>query len=91
MRAKTASGSIYNIGTENKKIRRESGDRAYNNHVSLDGEWRPYLDMGDVIIGQPIFVLWDVENFSIPDPNLAAMEHPGMITSNVVEILEELN
>jgi len=90
MRVKTETGSIYQIDHKGKRLRRESGNKAIHNHISLDGKWRPYIDISDIIVGQSIIAHWDVANFPVQEETPEGAI-PVIITSPVIEILNELN
>lgn len=55
--------SIYEVDTENKRIRRLNGKDDPTPRQGPDGEWKPYLElMNDVKIGDPLIIAWTQDN-----------------------------
>jgi len=58
MRFTTQSGSIYEVDTEGKKIRRLEGKKNPTPRQGKDGEWRGYLNDLKVEVGESVLISW---------------------------------
>jgi len=95
MRFTTISGSLYEVDTENKKIRRLNGKKDPTPRQGKDGEWRGYLGELSVTIGQPVWIIWADAHpltdetkglFGINDADDVPVPGRSTFTSVVVEI-----
>lgn len=61
MRFTTMSGSVYEINTDSKQIRRLNGVRDPSPRQGKDGEWRKYDDIypNPPKVGQVLVIKWD--------------------------------
>jgi hypothetical protein len=58
MRFTTASGSVYEVDTEAKKIRRLNGKKDPTPRQGKDGEWREYINDLSVEMGKNVWIQW---------------------------------
>lgn len=58
MRFTTISGSLYEVDTTAKKIRRLNGKGDPTPRQGKDGEWQPYLNDITVEKGEPVWIQW---------------------------------
>lgn len=56
----TQTGSIYEIDQQSKKIRRLYGKLPSTERQGLDGEWKTYSHLTDVVVGKPVVIVWEV-------------------------------
>ena len=96
MRFTTISGSVYEVDTETKKIRRLNGKKDPSPRQGKDGEWQEYLNELTVEVGEPVWIQWaapkqlteemldllGIEEKDAPPPAPGRLTH----TSLVVEI-----
>jgi hypothetical protein len=54
----TASGSIYELRTNDKLIRRISGVNSPTMYQGPDGEWRRYEKLTGPEVGYPMIIVW---------------------------------
>jgi hypothetical protein len=52
------SGSVYEVDTEAKKIRRFNGKKDPTPRQGKDGEWRGYLNNLTVEVGESVVIAW---------------------------------
>src|ERR1700678_1470147 len=90
----TRSGSVYQVNTANKKIRRLEGKANATLHQGADGEWKSYerisclSDMlagneGKIAVGEGVLIVW------VQSEHADLLELKTTLTSDVVEIIEE--
>jgi hypothetical protein len=87
LKFKTVSGSLYEINTDSKKIRRVSGT---TETVRATNNWKEYdsLIPDTPIVGKQLYIWWNTKN----TPLLAGSKEgsvPVTITSIVSEIVKE--
>ena len=60
MKFTTQSGSVYEINTDSKKIRRLKGKEDPTPRQGKDGEWRPYVDTfpNPIQVGKGVVIAW---------------------------------
>lgn len=63
MRFTTASGSVYEVDTAKKRIRRLNGVKDPTPRQGKDGEWRSYrqLHPDPIKVGSGVVILWGEE------------------------------
>lgn len=62
MKFETASGSLYEVDEENKRVRRLIGVQDPTPRQGSDGEWREYLDRTEIVVGQIALFVWEIVN-----------------------------
>lgn len=56
----TETGSIYQIDTTQKQLRRLTGATNPTPSFGKDGEWKPYSRLlSDPVVGRPVFIVWN--------------------------------
>lgn len=55
---KTATGSVYQIDTPNKRIRRLYGSHSPTQRQGKDGEWKTFVRVGNLQINRPCMITW---------------------------------
>ncbi len=92
MKFTTASGSVYEVNTDSKKIRRLNGVKDPTPRTGKDGEWRSYEDLvckkgSSAIIfwGQETALLAETEQI-LKEADSAMVVAPTTMTSTVVDI-----
>jgi hypothetical protein len=60
MKFETASGSLYEVDEEKKSVRRLIGVQSPTPRQGNDGEWREYLDITDINVGQGVLFVWSM-------------------------------
>jgi hypothetical protein len=78
----TESGSIYELDTQNKRIRRVHGRSPAPSRLPA-ADWRTYKAIGPVQEGLSLFVAWPDESVGVRARPGAI---PGMVTSRVVRV-----
>ena len=58
MKFLTESGSLYELDTTNKKIRRLNGLNDPTTRNGSDGEWKVYEDILNVKLGSSVVIVW---------------------------------
>jgi hypothetical protein len=84
----TRSGSLYELDTEQKRVRRVLGQGAPKPRIGEDGQWKTYADIVGPYLGERLLIFWDAKDtplFEGSDPEAAS---PTTITSAVVDIRE---
>jgi len=63
MKFTTASGSVYEVNTETKKIRRLNGVKDPQPRMGKDGEWRSYRKLYPEVptVGRGVVIVWGEE------------------------------
>lgn len=59
MKFTTVTGSVYEVDTEGKKIRRLQGKKDPTPRQGKDGEWRGYLNDLEVKVGASVWIQWE--------------------------------
>jgi hypothetical protein len=54
--------STYEVDHESKKIRRLYGAEDPTIRQGKDAEWREFTKISPVIIGDPVFIIWEVND-----------------------------
>lgn len=86
MKFKTVSGSIYEVDSESKKIRRLYGTEDPTTRQGKDGDFRPYIRL-DLEVGECACIFWDPKTTPLLDGN--SIGAPATITSQVLEIIQD--
>ncbi|MFZ5850331.1 MAG: hypothetical protein ACOYY2_02915 [Actinomycetota bacterium] len=83
--------SVYEIDGE--RIRRLSGATAPTPRQGDDGVWLRAAQIGDVVVGQPVLILWDAEHghATLTSPVTAIEETPVSVTLTLTEALAGLD
>jgi hypothetical protein len=93
----TRTGSVYQIDTTNKKIRRLEGKANPTPQQGTDGEWKSYERIsclsdlltegeGKIEVGEGVLIVW-VQSEHAPLSEFGGTK--TTLTSDVVEIIEE--
>ena len=95
MKFNTQSGSIYEINTMEKKIRRLSNSNGTSpTSRQRDVAWRTYQDLvpDPIKIGSQVIIVWDASTELLPDTKAQMQDGefavPTTMTSHVVSIEE---
>ena len=93
MRFITASGSVYEVNTDSKKIRRLNGQEDPTPRTGKDGQWRGYKEIipDPIKIGSGVAILWDADTALLAESQEYLKEKGGFalpttVTSAVVEV-----
>lgn len=78
-RFKTESGSVYELDWDNKRIRRVTGIKDPTPRQGKDGDWKEYLYVSSIIIGQSVVICWKIEETD------QGSVHRTTMTSRIVE------
>lgn len=83
----TESGSVYEIDSENKLVRRLTGVIDPQPRQGKDGMWKSYADTNGVEVGTSVLFIWPRATTPLlpGSPNNAV---PSTVTSPVKEILD---
>jgi hypothetical protein len=57
----TASGSIYELDTTRRRVRRVHGHHAPTDRQGHDGDWADYHAVNAPEVGRRLLIVWDVE------------------------------
>lgn len=98
MRFTTASGSVYEVDTKAKKIRRLNGVTDLSPRMGKDGEWRSYRQLypDPIRVGTGVAIFWgeDTELLAETKEQLQTMGGgfaiPATTTSTVMDIDENV-
>ena len=65
----TKSGSVYEINTESKEIRRLNGKNDPTPRQGPDGQWRKYVDIfpDPVEVGKSLVIRWGDDTKPLPE------------------------
>lgn len=80
---RTISGSTYEADPQNKKIRRLYGKLPSTDRQGLDGDWKTYHSLSEVVVGHPVIIVWEL---------VVVSKEPvarSTVTSLIKEIVEE--
>jgi hypothetical protein len=92
MKFTTASGSVYEVNTDSKQIRRLNGVKDPTPRQGKDGQWRTYSDITSVTVGSGVAIFWghDVPLLAETEEQLKSMgggiAAPITTTSSVVSV-----
>lgn len=67
----TQSGSVYEVDTENKRVRRTAGQ--VNQKSRINGEWLIYRDVTPVKLNQEVIFMWGEPGQILPEAERATM------------------
>jgi hypothetical protein len=69
MRFTTTSGSLYEVDTTAKKIRRLNGEKNPTPRMGKDGEWRHYAKLypAKPAVGQTLVIVWGEDTPLLPE------------------------
>lgn len=91
----TQSGSVYEVNSDSKKIRRLSGVKDPTPRQGKDGEWRGYLGTfpDPIRVGSQVLIRWGNDTELLPETKeelavTGGFAIPTSITSVVVSIEE---
>lgn len=62
MKFTTASGSKYEVDYAKKQIRRLFGNGEPTPRQGNDNEWKPYLEITDIVNDMPVLIVWGQED-----------------------------
>lgn len=79
----TRSGSVYEADTEAKQIRRLHGRRLPSARQGVDGAWRTYASISEIVPGDVVVIGWPRETTPLL-PGSPECATPTTITSRVV-------
>lgn len=74
----TASGSVYEVNTLFKKIRRLDGSQEPTPRQGQDEQWKYYEEISEIKVNSPVLISWSF--------NEDASVIEGTMTSPVVEV-----
>lgn len=57
----TQSGSVYNVDTHNKQIRRAYTTEESGESRRVSGDWRDYRVVSDIQVGESVIIVWGNE------------------------------
>lgn len=83
----TETGSVYQVNTNSKQIRRLTGVRDPQPRQGKDGEWKTYIELL-LDVGMNAVIFWDPASTPLHEGSPAGAA-PSTITSKVVEIIDE--
>ena len=94
MKFQTLSGSVYEINTDSKKIRRVSGNKQATNRQGQDGDWREYqsIQPDPIEVGKELLIVWmpDTPLLEETKEAMKAMHKPWVLpctmTSTVMNV-----
>ena len=94
MKFTTASGSVYEVNTDSKQIRRLNGPKDPTPRQGKDGQWRNYSDLAPdpISVGSGVVIFWghDTALLAETEEQLKSMgggiAAPTTMTSNVVSV-----
>lgn len=81
---KTISGSLYELDTAQRKVRRLTGEANPQPRQGSDGEWKEYADVTDVKVGISVLIVWEFDSSNGDDQMVVAR---STLTSAVAEIV----
>lgn len=86
----TESNSIYQVDTNNKKIRRLSGKSNPTTRQGNDGEWKSYITLSPIVKGESVVIVWDSNTPLLPETKItdtgAMIATPTTITNIVAHL-----
>ncbi|HEY5268158.1 MAG TPA: hypothetical protein VII94_03410 [Candidatus Saccharimonadales bacterium] len=91
MRVTTQSGSVYEVDTTKKQIRRLNGVGDPSPRMGKDGQWRPYREVYGNEVGKSLTIIWGMDTELLPETKDDIAEGggcaiPTTITSPIVSI-----
>lgn len=71
--------SVYEFDLYNHKVRRTEGNGAPTPRFGGDGEWRAYVEVSEIVVGEAILIRWpdgqpELRDFSVTSLVLAIEE-----------------
>jgi hypothetical protein len=80
----TETGSVYELDSDQKRIRRLSGIKDPTVRQGLDGDWKDFASLmpPDPVEGGRVYIIWKVDNVDGVSVNR------GTLTSAVVKVEE---
>ena len=81
MKFTTVSGSVYEVNTDSKQIRRLNGVKDPTPRQGPDGQWRAYSDITPVKVGNSVAIFWDQETALLAETEEALKSMPGAIAA----------
>lgn len=85
----TETGSMYEINTETKQVRRLNGTADPTPRQGKDGEWRKYEYISKPSVGMPVLIMWGSDVKLLPGSPPHAT--PSTVTSRVEMIIDDVN
>lgn len=61
----TISGSVYELDSENKQIRRMVGKENPTPRQGTDGEWKKFSNCTEVRVGESCLIQWENEKATV--------------------------
>lgn len=89
MKFQTQSGSVYEVNTDSKKVRRLQGMNDPTPRMGKEGEWRPYFSLlpDPPEVGSQVVIVWGDDTKPLPETDCSCgIIIPTTMTSNVVSI-----
>jgi hypothetical protein len=92
MKFTTVSGSIYEVNTDSKQVRRLNGVKDPTPRQGPDGQWRAYSDITPVKVGSSVAIFWGTETALLAETEQhlkemgGGMAAPITTTSMVVNV-----
>jgi len=59
---RTESSSMYEVNIDERKIRRLHGANPATNRLGHDGEWKEFLNISELEIGESVVITWSISN-----------------------------
>lgn len=66
MKVTTKSGSVYEVDTTKKQIRRLNGVGDPSPRMGKDGQWRPYREVYGGEVGKSLTIIWGMNTELLP-------------------------
>lgn len=87
MQFHTESGSIYEVDTDHKRIRRVSNSERPATLRQGNNAWKDYSSLSDIVVGSPVLISWEPKNTPLlPESPSCAL--PATLTSAVTKIVQ---
>jgi hypothetical protein len=81
MKFTTVSGSVYEVNTDSKQIRRLNGSKDPTPRQGPDGQWRSYEDITPINVGASVAIFWSAETALLAETEEALKSMPGAIAA----------
>ena len=81
MKFTTYSGSVYEVNTDSKQIRRLNGVKDPTPRQGPDGQWRTYSDITPIKVGSSVAIFWAGETALLAKTEELLKAVPGIIAA----------
>jgi hypothetical protein len=81
MKFTTVSGSVYEVNTDSKQIRRLNGAKDPTPRQGPDGQWRTYSDITPINVGSSVAIFWGGETALLAETEEELKDMPGAIVA----------